>query len=130
MYGRRHILLVDDEAGLRFSAGLALRMVGFRVTETADGKDALDTLIRFQEEGIPVDLVITDLRMPNLSGVELVSAMRQNQVHVPVFVISGYCDDSARRELALAGCGECMEKPFQLEELVHRVGELLGRRAA
>ena len=130
MNGRRHILLADDEAGLRFSTGLALRMAGFKVSEAADGKIALDMLIRSREEGTPVDLVVTDLRMPDLSGIELISAMRQHQLHVPIFVISGYLDESVLRELSRAGCEEYMEKPFQLEELVRRVEGFLGSRAA
>lgn len=130
MNGRRHILLADDEAGFRFSAGLALRMAGFKVSEAADGKAALDTLIRFRDEGVPVDMVISDVRMPDLSGVELVSAMLQHKVQVPVFVISGYFDESVLSELSLAGCAGYMEKPFQLEELVRRVEGILDRRAA
>ena len=62
------ILLADDEPGFRFSAGLALRIAGYRVSEAADGLDALDGLVRFKVEGIPVHLLVTDLRMPNLDG--------------------------------------------------------------
>ena len=130
MNGPKHILLADDESGARFSAGLALRMAGFKVSEAADGKDALETLIRCRDEGTPVDLVVTDLRMPNLSGLELVSAMRQHKVQVPVLVISGFFDESVLHELSRAGCEEYMEKPFQLEELVRRVEGFLGSRAA
>ena len=130
MNGRKHILLVDDEEGLRFSAGLALRMAGYRISEAADGKDALDTLIRCRDEGTPVDLVVTDLRMPHVSGVELISAMVENEVHAPVFVISGEGDEPALREMADAGCVEYMERPFRPEELVRRIEGILRRRAA
>ena len=127
MNGPRHILLVDDEAGLRFSVGLALRMAGFKVSEAADGKDALDTLIRCRDEGTPVDLVVTDLRMPNLSGIELVSALRQHEVQVHIFVISGSCDESVVNELAGAGGVEHMERPFLPEELIGRIVGILGK---
>jgi DNA-binding response OmpR family regulator len=130
MNGRKHILLADDEAGLLFSAGLALRMAGFKVSEAADGKAALDTLLRSVDQGAPVDLLVTDLRMPKLSGAELVSTIRQRKMDVAVFVVSGYFDESVLRELSLAGCEEYMEKPFQLEELVRRVEGILGRKAA
>src|SRR5512134_3658859 len=113
MNGPKHILLADDESGARFSAGLALRIAGFKVSEAADGKHALDTLIRCRDEGTPVDLVVTDLRMPNLSGIEFLSALRRHEVRVPVFVISSYCDESTLGELAVAGCDEYMERPFR-----------------
>jgi len=130
MTGRKHILLADDEAAFRFSASLALRMAGYRVSEAADGMDALDGLIRLKEEGTPVDLLVTDLRMPNLSGADLVAALRRHGVPVPVFLVSGFCDEATVREFALAGCLECMEKPFQPEELVRRVGDIINRSAA
>jgi CheY-like chemotaxis protein len=128
--GRKHILLADDEPGFRFSAGLALRMAGYRVTEAEDGMDALDGLIRLKDEGSPVDLLVTDLRMPNLDGAELVAALKRHDVPVPVFVVSGNCEPQALRELAAAGCVECMEKPFQPSELVERIGNILGKNAA
>jgi CheY-like chemotaxis protein len=127
---RKHILLADDEAAFRFSASLALRIAGFRVSEAADGMDALDGLIRLKEEGIPVDLLVTDLRMPNLSGTELVEALSRHDVPVLVFVVSGYCDPRALRELALAGCVQYMEKPFRPSELVHRIDSIFNAATA
>ena len=127
---RKHILLADDEPGFRFSAGLALRIAGYRVTEAEDGMDALDGLIRLKEEGTPVDLLVTDLRMPNLSGTELVDALRRHGVPVPVFVVSGCGDPEALRELSAAGCVEYMEKPFQPPELVERIRSILEANAA
>jgi CheY-like chemotaxis protein len=127
---RGHILLADDEGAFRFSAGLALRMAGYRVSEAADGMVALDELIRLRDEGTPVDLLVTDLRMPNLSGAELVDALRRHEVPIPVFVVSGHCDESALRELALAGAVECLEKPFLPSELVQRVERVLAENTA
>ena len=121
MTGRKHILLADDEPGFRFSAGLALRIAGYRVTEAEDGLEALDGLIRHRDGGTPVDLLVTDLRMPNLSGAELVDALRRHDVPVPVFVVSGCGDPESLRELFAAGIVEYLEKPFQPSELVERI---------
>lgn len=126
----KHILLADDEAAFRFSAGLALRMAGYRVSEAQDGLDALYGLIRHRNEGTPVDLLVTDLRMPNLTGAELVGALKRHDVPVPVFVVSGYCDPKAVQELALAGCVEYMEKPFQPSELVQRIDNIFNVKVA
>jgi DNA-binding response OmpR family regulator len=105
-------------------------MAGFRVIEAPDGKAALEALIRCRDEGIPVELVVTDLRMPNLTGSEFVSAMQRIGIRVPVFMISGFCDEPTLRELAEAGCVEYMERPFRPEELVRRIEGILGERAA
>jgi DNA-binding response OmpR family regulator len=126
----KHILLVDDEADFLFSASLALRMAGYRVSETPDGLDALEELIRLKDEGTPVDLLVTDLRMPNLDGAELVDALKRHDVPVPVFVVSGYCDPRALRVLALAGFIEYMEKPFQPSELVQRIENVFNVKVA
>lgn len=130
MAERKHILLADDETAFRFSASLALRMAGYRVTEAEDGTDALDGLIRLKDVGTPVDLLVTDLRMPNLNGAELIDALKHHDVPVPVFVVSGYCEPRTLRELAAVGCVEYMEKPFQPAELVERVDNILGKTAA
>jgi CheY-like chemotaxis protein len=127
---RKHILVADDEAGFRFSAGLALRIAGYRVTEAEDGMEALDGLIFLMQKGTPVDLLVTDLRMPNLNGAELVDALKRHDVPVPVFVVSGNCDPEALRELAAAGCVEHMEKPFQPAELVGRIDNIFGKAVA
>ncbi|HEX9204904.1 MAG TPA: response regulator [Candidatus Deferrimicrobiaceae bacterium] len=130
MTGRKHILLADDEPGFRFSAGLALRMAGYRVSEAMDGLDALDGLVRFKDEGTPIDLLVTDLRMPNLDGAELVELLKRNDVPVPVFVVSGCLDPEALRGLSLSGCVEYMEKPFQPAELVGRIDTIFGKAVA
>jgi two-component system chemotaxis response regulator CheY len=127
---RKHILLADDEPGFRFSAGLALRIAGYRVSEAKDGLDALDGLVRCKDEGTPVHLLVTDLRMPNLDGAELVDALKRHEVPVPVFVVSGCFDPEALRELSLFGCVEYMEKPFQPSELVHRIDNVFNVNVA
>jgi two-component system chemotaxis response regulator CheY len=126
----KHILVAEDEAAFRFSASLALRMAGYRVTGAKDGMDALEELIRLKEEGIPVDLLVTDLRMPNLSGAGLVAAMRRHDILVPVFVVSGYIDPQALRELALTGCVGQIEKPLLPDELVRCVERVMKKVAA
>ena len=126
----KHILLAEDEAAFRFSASLALRMAGYRVTGAKDGMDALEELIRLKEEGTPVDLLVTDLRMPNLSGAELVAAMRRHDILVPFFVITGYGDPQALRELVLAGCVGQIEKPLLPDELVRCVERVMKKVAA
>ncbi len=124
--GKPRILLIDDEAEFRFSASIALRKAGFEVIEAADGEEALS---RIQEcvrtEGTP-DLLLTDLRMPFLCGRELLEALRGLGIEIPVIAITGYCDGVLREEMIAMGCTQFMEKPFEPDDLVNRVREVLA----
>lgn len=121
------ILLVDDEEGFRFAAGVALRRCGYRLEEAANGKDALAKILSARATGDPFVLVITDIRMPEMSGTELIDAMRESGDRTVVCAITCFGDQALIAELAGKGCTEYLEKPFEPEELVSWVGEQLGR---
>ncbi|HSB35851.1 MAG TPA: response regulator [Thermoanaerobaculia bacterium] len=122
------ILLVDDEEGFRFAAGVALRRGGYRLEEAADGKEALAKIVSARRAGDPIDLVVTDIRMPVMSGIELIDAIAADDLRVPVCAITCFGDRTLVAELAGKGCAEYLEKPFEPEELVSWVGEQLERR--
>ncbi len=119
------ILLVDDEADFRFSASVALRKAGFEVIEAAEGGEALSRIQEFHGAGKGIDLLLTDLRMPGLCGLELLEAMEEMGIDVPVIAITGYSNDSLRANLIKVGCTEFMEKPFEPDDLVRRVRDVL-----
>lgn len=126
----KHILIADQEPGFLFSVAVALRKAGYRVTAVATGQDALFHAARRHEEGETIDLLITDVGMPDLPGAELLFALRRLGVPVPVFVIAEQFDPPLLGELALAGCVGRIEKPFPPEELVRCVERVLRRDAA
>jgi len=119
------ILLVDDEANFRFSASVALRKVGYEVIEAQDGEEALVRIQELRRTGGRIDLLLTDLRMPFLCGLELLEGMRQLGIDIPVIAMTGYCDNSLRADLKKKGCIEFMEKPFEPDDLVKRVQKML-----
>ena len=121
------ILLVDDEEEFRFAAGVALRQGGYRVEETADGKEALSKFLSAREAGDPFDLVITDIRMPVMSGTELIDALRECGGRTAMCAITCFGDEALVTELAWKGCAEHLEKPFNPVELVAWVGGQLGK---
>lgn len=121
------ILLVDDEAAFRFSAVVALRRGGYRVEEAADGKEALRKILAARDAGDPFRLVITDIRMPVMSGIEMIDAMREHGVPTEVFAITGFGDQALIDELARKGCNEMIEKPFPSEELLARLKAIFER---
>jgi two-component system chemotaxis response regulator CheY len=119
------ILLVDDEADFRFSASVALRKAGCEVVEAADGMEAISRFQEFRRAGKRFDLLLTDLRMPGLCGLELLETLEDMRIYVPVVAVTGYCDDALREDLKRKGCTEFMEKPFEPVDLVKRVEKML-----
>jgi DNA-binding response OmpR family regulator len=120
------ILLVDDEAPFRFSATVALRRSGFRVAEAPDGKEALSAILEARDAGDPFHLVVTDIRMPEMSGMELIDALALHRIRTPVCAITCYGDQDLVTELAAKGCAEYLEKPFSPDDLVQRIRAILG----
>ena len=116
------ILLVDDEEGFRFAAGVALRRGGYRVEETADGREALAKILSAWDAGDPFALVVTDIRMPEMSGTELIDVLRESGDRTPVCAITCFGDQALVAVLAGKGCTEYLEKPFDPMELVAWVG--------
>jgi CheY-like chemotaxis protein len=113
-----HVLLADDEAGFRYSASVALRGAGYRVTVAADGREAFARIVEAQVEGDPVQILVTDQMMPNVTGAELVDLLRARGIRIPVVIITAY------RDLPAGACShpgfvcELVEKPIDPENLV------------
>lgn len=116
------ILIVDDERGFRFAAAVALRRGGYRVEEAADGMEALSKILSARTAGDPFDLVVTDIRMPEMSGIELIDALMQRGDRTPVCAITCFGDQPLLSELAGKGCTRYLEKPFDPVKLVAWVG--------
>ena len=121
------ILLVDDEEGFRFTGGVALRRGGYRVEEAANGKEALAKILSARDAGDPFDLVVTDIRMPEMSGIELIDALMELGDRTAVCAITCFGDQALIEELAGRGCTEYLEKPFDPVKLMAWVGGQLGK---
>ena len=118
------ILLIDDEEVVRRGMGRTLRTLGHDVVEVANGRDGLRAL---QEGGI--DLVVTDINMPDTDGIEVIMAIRQSGVPTPVIAMSGggkVPKDVLLDSAELLGAVACLAKPFELAELRAILDEVLG----
>lgn len=123
-----HILIVDDEADFRFSAGVVLRKAGFQVSEAEDGSEALSVVLGSKFRGTsPVDLILTDIRMPRMSGIELIEGLKGYGIETPILVFSGYADRPMVEILRTMGYSDYMEKPFNPDALIRQIEEILGR---
>ena len=119
----RTVLIVDDEQSLRKSFAAMLELAGFRVLTACDGAEAL---MAASDHRSILRLVITDLRMPNMDGVQLVRMLRRMLPEVPVIVASGLIDATREAELQAMGIQHRLVKPFRWEALAEAVREALG----
>jgi two-component system KDP operon response regulator KdpE len=116
------ILVVDDEAAIRKVVRDALERAGNEVETAVDGEEAV-TLF----DGAPFDLVVTDLNMPTMDGLEVVRHIRAKS-GVPVLVLTVRQEEREKVHLLDAGADDYVTKPFGVAELVARVRALLRRQ--
>lgn len=125
MVSQRKVLVVDDEPVVRASCRRVLGREGYHVETAESGRDGLGRAC-----ATPYDVVITDLRMPDLDGMELIRQLRKRDAATPVLVITGYGSiASAVEAVRLGACGY-LEKPFTPMRLVQAVREALAETPA
>jgi CheY-like chemotaxis protein len=122
----RTVLLVEDEGAVRGLVASVLRAHHFQVLEAADAEAALRIEAAFAGT---IDLVLTDVVMPGLSGRELVERLLEKRPRVRVLYMSGYTDDRIVRN-GVHGAAQLLAKPFTPEELLRRVASSLAPQAA
>jgi len=118
------ILIVDDESSVRHALKRRLSREGYEVHVAAAAAQGLDQLERLMP-----DLIIADLRMPQMDGLSFIAEVRERDGLVPIFAITGY--GSVESAVAAMKCGatEFFEKPFDIEAVVERVARALESRA-
>ena len=120
------ILVVDDDAAVRESLGRALRLEGYDVELASDGAEALE---RLDANGDDPDLVVLDVLMPNVDGLEVCRTLRRSGSRLPVLMLTARDEVSDRVAGLDAGADDYVVKPFALAELLARVRALLRRSA-
>jgi DNA-binding response OmpR family regulator len=118
-------LVVEDDSGIGPLVRKALERSGFTVLEASSGEEALE--VARAHEG-PIHLLVTDVALPSMSGVELARSLASVRPGVKVLLISGYVGSADAGAAGLASGGGFLQKPFTLDALVGAVKELLGQR--
>ena len=129
MADTKHILVVEDEEHLATGIKYNLDAEGYRVTTVGDGPSALQII---QEDPRQIDLVILDLMLPGMSGYAVCEALRSGDNDVPVLILSARTLTEDRTRGFEMGADQYLTKPFDLDEFLTRVKNLLtmyGRRA-
>ena len=119
--GKRNILVVDDEAQIARVLKTTLSAQGYGIRTAADGIQALQEMTNW-----PPDLIITDLRMPNMDGLELCRKVR-TQSQIPIIVLSVKGEETIKVAALDAGADDYVTKPFGVNELLARVRAALRR---
>ena len=109
------VLVIDDEPPIRKLLRMGLSTQGYRVIEAADGQAALDHM---REKP---DLIILDLGLPDMQGLDLLRTMRTRDEGVPIVVLSSRSDESAKVQALDIGADDYVTKPFGMDELLARI---------
>jgi two-component system, cell cycle sensor histidine kinase and response regulator CckA len=119
--GKGTILLVEDEDAVRSFASRALASRGYTVLEAESGERALELV----EEGNTIDLVLSDVVMPEMDGPTLLKELRRRGIATKVVFISGYAEDAFARNLEGQADFAFLPKPFSLKQLAEAVKEAM-----
>ncbi len=116
------IMTVDDSASIRQMVSFTLSQAGYEVIEAVDGKDALT-----QMSGAGVNMVITDLNMPNMDGIELIKAIRTDGAHkfTPIIMLTTESADQKKQAGKDAGATGWIVKPFKPDQLLAVIQKVL-----
>jgi CheY-like chemotaxis protein len=125
--GSETVLLVEDEAGVRELARRMLEHAGYRVLDAASGADAE---VVFAEHRGSIDLLVTDVIMPGMSGPDLFRRLTVQQPALKVVYISGYATEAMARQLKANRGQPHVQKPFTADQLVSYVRSVLDGRPA
>ncbi len=122
------VLVVDDSAMMRRTLAITLRKVGYRVIQARDGLEAIELL----QQNSQVELIVSDLEMPNLNGFEFLNQLRQNPdlAGIPVVMLTSRSNDKHRQLATHLGAAAYMTKPYIEQEFLAVLKEITAQNMA
>jgi len=124
-FERRRVLLADDDIEMRGVVRHVLETLGLEVREASSGVALLSCLA----EESDFDLVVTDVRMPWVSGAQVVEMARAAGFDMPVLIMTAFADEGIRKSVQGIAGAQLLEKPFEMHELAMRTRSILGIEA-
>jgi PAS domain S-box-containing protein len=118
------VLVIEDDAAVRLLVMQVLEELGYQAIETADGRQAVPIL----ESSRHIDLLISDVGLPGLNGRQLAEIAREQRPGLPILFMTGYARQAADQAEFLDGGMEIISKPFDIDQLGRRIGEILRPR--
>jgi len=120
--GNERILVVEDEMPIQEMLGVVLSSAGYQVESAMNGAEAIERILRAETR---IDLMILDLNMPRMGGIDVLKVLRQRWPELPVLVISGNLNETATAELEEIGQQHVLPKPFEISSFGRILRELL-----
>jgi two-component system alkaline phosphatase synthesis response regulator PhoP len=117
----KHILIADDEASFRFAASLSLRQGGYEVSLAENGTEAFQKITEQQAQGHPFDLLVLDIQMPGMTGIDVFENIHKKGITTPVVFVTGYDDERALSRLDEKYNSSVLHKPFESEQMLNMV---------
>ena len=121
-----HVLVVDDEPTAAQAVARVLEHAGARVSTAGNGRQALDVLADKAATDHPITLIVLDIMMPEMTGLELLDELEARSIDIPTLTITGTSDVPTLNALRDKGHGDFLEKPFNADDLLDRISRLLG----
>jgi DNA-binding response OmpR family regulator len=123
------ILVAEDDSGMRVMLMEALQLAGCEVVECRDGLELLERLVGFagSQKAFEYDLIISDIRMPFTSGMDVLRGMREYTGYPPIILVTGFGDERTRDTARKLGAAAVLAKPFELADLMALVRSCLSR---
>lgn len=122
MSTQKHVLVIDDEVVVREAVEDILESIDIVVISAGDGREGLAL---FQAHRDKISGILLDMKMPGLSGPDTLRELRQLDPHIPVILSSGYSEDETKKAIADQGPAIFLPKPYNFEELIAKIEELL-----
>src|SRR4029077_18589383 len=117
------VLVVDDDSSARIAMQRLLAARGYAVELAADGNEALERIAE-----LPPDIVVTDLDMPNMNGMQLLAALHEQQRGLPVIVVTSAAEVRSAVDAMRAGAIDYILKPVEFDELLLAIGRAIENR--
>jgi len=122
---QKHILVADDEKNTLDTLGFVLESANYEVDLAKNGIEALVKIVSVKDSFHPVDLLVTDLNMPVLSGTELIDFLEKFYIDIPILIISSYDNSDLKEQRWKDKIIEFLTKPFGDQEFLAKIHNLL-----
>ena len=119
------ILIIDDEEEVREVLRLQLESANYNVIEASDGEEGVK-MMKLGSNLLQVGMIICDIRMPKVNGIEAIDYLKRNAPSIPIIVLTGYPDSELAVSLMKKGVKDYMVKPVEKEKLLAKVAEILA----
>jgi two-component system, NtrC family, response regulator AtoC len=121
MKAQQHVLIVDNDDGFRKAAEVILRKEGYRTSIAWNGSEGLNIILTSLNNCHPVDILLTDLRMPDMDGFDLMANMKREHIRIPTVAVTAYGDAETLARLIHFGVNGYLAKPCTVKDLLDAV---------